>query len=371
MKTNYSCILCIADMHITGDLERILSDLAIPEVFIQRAKQMSLTDKQAGFLGLRQDAKLEESRALLYRIYIPSVYETGFVKLITEATDMKMGGRGSILAQRIGLFRFAASPFDTEKLEKSCGKSDKLPEEDHALITCIVPRGQGNLLAEAVLEMGICVPVIFFGTGVGRRDRLGLMRITVPVEKEIIWFIVPSSDASLVEKTVIPLARLDIPGRGFIYKTYVHAPAVNLRIRQRKRIHAATMEQVIAVLDEVRGSSDWRRIASKKQEIKSKSDITRALFYIGEEEDVELFRKAAMENGARGATLSQIEARSYSAQTHEQAMESHSRSLCDIVTYQTVEEKLMEYIAHSGFFDSRKSSVIKTFDAEIPAALKH
>jgi hypothetical protein len=332
---------------------------------------MSLEDRQ-GFLG-RPVTKMEENRAMLYRIFVPSEYETGLVNRIADETDLRSGGRGYILVQQhVDLCRSSPPLFDTEKLEKLCGRSKKPPQEEHALITCIVPRGLGDSLAEAVLELGICVPVVFFGTGVGLRDRLGLMRITVPIEKEMIWFVVPGSDAALVEKTIIPLARLDIPGKGFLYKTFVHAPVVNLRVRHGKRIHAATMEQVIAALDEVRGSSEWRRFSSRKHEpaSKNRSDNTRALFFIGEEEDVEAFRKTAMENGARGATLSQVETRSYVAQTQDQTMESHSRSLCDIITSRAVEEKILEHITQSGLFESGKTCVLKTFDVEMSSVMR-
>ena len=370
MKTEFSSIRCVADVHITKALEQCLAELEMPEVFVQRAKQMSLLDKQ-GFLGLRPVSKLEESRALLYRISLPSVYETGLINRIVEAADLKLGGRGCIVAQRVSLIHSMDLRFNTEKLEKLCGRS-KVPKEEHALIACIVPRGLGDALAEAVLELGICVPVVFFGVGMGFRDKLGLLRITIPVEKEIIWFVVPSSDALLVEKTIILQARLDIPGRGFLYRINVHAPVVNLRVRHGKRSHAATMEQVIAALDEVRGSSDWRRVSSKnlESEGKSKSDNTRALFFIGEEEDVKTFRQMAMENGARGATLSEVEMRSYIAKTQEQIMESHSRSLCDIITSRSVEEKVLEHVTQSGLFGKGRTCVLKTFDVELSSAMR-
>ena len=369
MVFDFSNIICVADNNITGALDQCLTDLALPEVFVQRAKQMSLVAKM-GFPGLHRGTRLEESRALIYRIYVPLEYEQGVMRRIAEVTDLKMGGRGCIFAQRIGLERGNPLPFDHEKLDRLCGKTEKRPKEDHTLVNCIIPRGSANSLVEAVLELGVCVPVVFFGTGVGLRDKLGLLRITIPVEKEIIWFIVPRSDAELVEKTLIPRARLDVPGQGFLYKFNIHAPVVNLRVRQGKRTHAATMEQVIAALDEVRGSSDWRRLGSHKHESaggENKNASTRGLFFIGEEDEVEIFRRTAMENGARGATLNSLEMRSYSAPGHGQAMESHSRELCDIITSQAVEEKLKDSITQFGLFDSGKGCVLKTFNIEMPS----
>jgi len=252
-------------------------------------------------------------------------------------------------------------------------KTDKSPSENHVFISCTVPRGGGDALARAILELGVCVPVIFFGTGMGFRDKLGLLRITIPVEKEIIWFVVPRTDAELVEKTLIPRARLDVPGKGFLYKCFVHAPVVNLRLRHGKRSHAATMEQVIAALDEVRGSSDWRRLGSRKSKSGSgdaKSIHTRGLFFIGEEEEVDTFRITAMDNGARGATLNLLEMRSYSRLEKEQAMESRSRSLCDILVSPAVEEKLRKPVAKTGLFDNGKTCLLKSFNAEVPSTIR-
>ena len=385
MQTDFTSILCIADINISGVLEQCLRDLALPEVFIQSGKQMTLADKQ-GFLALRPVTRLQENRALLYRMYVPAEYEEGVMNRIAEVTDLKMGGRGFILAQHIGFRSSSPLVFDTEKLDRLCGRTDKIPPEEHAMIICTVPRGSADALSEAVLELGVCVPVVFFGSGVGLRDKLGLMRITVPVEKEIIWFIIPRAEAELVERTLIPRARLDVPGQGFLYKNYVHAPVVNLRFRQGKRKHAASMEQVIAAIDEVRGSSDWRRIAARKHSAGTggtgaggsgaggtgaggNKSRTRALFFIGEEEDAEIFRRTAMECGARGATLNTLEMRSYSSAAQGQTMVSHSRHLCDIITSPEVEEKLRERLNETGLFENGRTCVIKTFDVEVPSVL--
>jgi hypothetical protein len=371
METDFSSIFCVADMNISTALDQCLKELALPEVFIQRVKQISLVDKP-GFLGLRPVTKLEESRALLYRILVPPIYMSGIMQRIIEATDLKIGGRGCILSQQISQYRDTPLSFDTEKLERLCGKTKKQAIEDHTLISCIVPRGSADTLTEAVLELGVCVPVVFFGSGVGLRDKLGLLRITVPVEKEIIWFIVPHSDAHLVEKTIIPLARLDVPGKGFLYKFSVHAPVVNLGIRHGKRIHAATMEQVIAVLDEVRGSSDWRRLGARLPGAGSSGKRnSRGLFFIGEEDETEIFRRTAMESGAKGATLNTLEMRPYCGESHEQTMESRSRSLCDIIISRDIEGKLLENVFKTGLFNSGKSCVLKIFNVEITSTKRY
>jgi len=370
METFISCIICIADINIVPLLDQVLTELALPEVFVQRAKQTFLQDKRE-FLGLRSVTKLDESRALIYRMYVPAMYEESVMRRIIEATDLGMGGRGSIFSQHIDILRGTPLSFDMEKLSKLCKKTDELSHEEHALITCTVSRGSGDALAQVILELGIGVPVVFFGTGAGLRDRLGLMRITIPVEKEIIWFLVSRSDADLVEKNIIPRASLDVPGNGFLYRCFVHAPVVNLRIRHRERLHAATMEQVIAALDEVRGSNDWRRLGARKHEHKGgerKTVSTKGLFFIGNEEEIELFRKEAIENGARGATFNPVEMRSYIALAQEK-MKSNSRHLCDIVATPETEEKIRASAVKNGLFGEGKTCVLKSFNVEMPTII--
>jgi len=371
MENSISCIICIADMNIVPALDQVLTELELPEVFIQRCKQTFLQDKR-DFLGLRPVVKLDESRALIYRMYVPAVYEESVMRRIIDATDLGMGGRGSIFSQHIGILRGTPLAFDIEKLDSLCEKKERLFSEEHALIACTVSRGAGDALAQAILELGIGVPVVFFGTGAGLRDRLGLLRVTIPIEKEIIWFLVSCSDADLVEKSIIPRANLDVPGNGFLYRCFVHAPVVNLRIRHGERAHAATMEQVIAALDEVQGSNDWRRFGSRKREHKSgegKSVNTRGLFFIGDEADIELFRKEAIENGARGATFNPVEMRSYRALTHGKAMESNSRQLCDIITTPETEEKIRFAAIKKGLFNEGKTCVLKAFNVVMPTII--
>jgi hypothetical protein len=372
MQTDFSTIICVADVNITELLDGAFADLALPEVFVLRAKQISLVDKK-GLLGLRPATKLEESRALFYRFYVPAKYEQGVMRRIAGATDLRMGGRGCIFALRGSIRRGSPLSFDEEKLRAVCGADDKLPREDYALLCCTVSRGMGESLSAAILELGVCVPVVFFGTGMGLRDKLGLLRITIPVEKEILWFLVPRPDAELVEKTLIPRARLDVPGHGFLYKIFVHAPVVNLRVRQGKRVHAATMEQVIAALDEVQGSSNWRRLGTKTGAPggSNKTGGSRGLFFIGQEGEVDIFRKTAMENGARGATINHLEMRSYSDIAQGQTMESHSREFCDIIIPSGLEENIVKHIEETGLLDSERSCILKVLSAETPVSFGH
>jgi len=78
----------------------------------------------------------------------------------------------------------------------------------------------------------------------------------------------------------------------------------------------------------------------------------------------------AIESGARGATLNELEVRSYSAEPQDKAKESHSRLLCDIVTTRAVEEKIMEQIAKTDLLSGNRHCGLKTFDVEMPSIIR-
>jgi hypothetical protein len=78
-----------------------------------------------------------------------------------------------------------------------------------------------------------------------------------------------------------------------------------------------------------------------------------------------------MDNGARGATLNSVDVRSYSDITHDRAMESNSRQLCDIIASQAVEDKIKEAITQTGLFGSEKTCALRTFDVEMPVIMRH
>ncbi|MDR0630040.1 MAG: hypothetical protein LBG24_10470 [Treponema sp.] len=361
-QTAFSKINCVVNSRVTPLIDKALKDLAIPEVYIQQAKQISLLDRST-WLGLRSSTTLEEARAVFYRFYVPTAYETGIMRRIAEAADLYLPGRGSIYAKTVSLRRKTPLAFDMEKLETLAG-SGAPGKDNYAVIYCIVQRGAASSLAATVLEMGLCVPLISFGQGMGLRDRLGLLRITIPVEKEVIYFIVPKIDAELLESVIIHKARLDLPGQGFLYKTYIRAVAVNLHVRRGKRHYAATMEQVIATLDDLRGSSDWRRLGAsptEKTEPETKEELI-CLSLIAEEGTLDVFGKAALDYGAGGATFIILELRSHQ-QDGEHSPSSHAREICDVVVSSDIKEHIVAGMQGAGFFDGENPGMLEISSA--------
>lgn len=357
-----SKITCMVDVDVAPLMDTVLTDLALPEVFIQRGKQVSLRERN-GWFGLRSTAVLEENRAWIYRFCVPMELEGAYMRRITEAADLHLPGRGSIYSQHAELRRSAVPQVDKHLLGELAGEN-RWSAVTHGLLICIVQRGMAEALARTVLDMGISVPLISFGEGMGLRGKLGLLRITIPIEKELIYFIVPEHDADLLEGVAVHKARLDRPGQGFIYRSSVRAAAVNLQVRRGGRRHAASMEQVVAALDDIRGSAEWRRNAAAGRHVLHskvrRPDELVCLSLVAEEGTLGEFIRAAMDAGAGGATLIALERRRYgpAAQggqpetaTTTGAATSHAWETCDIIIPANLKERVLQLVEERGFFN--------------------
>lgn len=91
----------------------------------------------------------------------------------------------------------------------------------HQLITCIVQRGKAENAVRAAMLAGAPAATISFARGTGIRERLGLLKIAISPEKEVIEIVVTSDCADKVFDALVDAAKLRTPGMGFIYMTPV------------------------------------------------------------------------------------------------------------------------------------------------------
>lgn len=348
IRAERSRITCVVDSRLAPLVDAALSDIGLSEAYVQRAKQMSLAERRRP-IGLGPAADLVESRSEIFRIHVPTEYEAAVARHIAEAADLYLPGRGSLFADDVSIESAEAGALVMPKPRSPAERPKRTSRCD--LLCCIVQRGLGSTLARTVLEMGLCVPVISFGKGMGLRNKLGLLRITIPVEKETLYFVVPERDADFLESLLVHKARLDRPGQGFIYRYPVRAYAVNLSVRSGARSHAASMEQVIAALDELRGSSEWRRLGpSKPNAPRHGADQGLAcVSLVAEEGSVGSYVKAAMEAGAGGATLLPLGLRSYGKEA-ENARASSARETCDLIVPMGLAEPVLDAVRSAGLF---------------------
>lgn len=89
------------------------------------------------------------------------------------------------------------------------------------MIIAIVQRGKADDIVSAAIKAGAPAATVFFGRGLGIRERLGLLGFAIQPEKEIIMIILEEWLVDRVMSAMVEAGNLDQPGIGFIFKVPV------------------------------------------------------------------------------------------------------------------------------------------------------
>lgn len=131
-------------------------------------------------------------------------------------------------------------------------------QKNMRLITCICQRGKADTIARAAVNAGSTAPIIYFAEGHGLRDRMGLLRIALNPEKELIKVITGDMEAYHVFDAMVEAGSLYTPGMGYIYVTDIPEGYVNLHSTLSDSHTEATVEQIIKAIDDLKGTKTWR-----------------------------------------------------------------------------------------------------------------
>lgn len=252
-----SRVTCHVHHRVSHRITEALVALGVDSVLVESGRTVRQLRKARPFGLPGSIVRLDDAPAEVFRVTVPVDAEATVVATLIRAAELDAPGRGSIFSQRIDEYGEAEPP-------RIAAPPDAEPRRtllrDLTLITCILSMaGSGEQMARVALDLGSCVPVVTLGTGTGVRDRLGLLRITVPPDKEIVHLLVPEHDANEIMRLLIEEGRLDRPGRGFVYRTPVEAGLLDTSLRIGKQDHAASIEQIIAAVDELKRGTGWRK----------------------------------------------------------------------------------------------------------------
>lgn len=366
-RREVSKITCVADVRLTARIEAEADRMGLRETYSERGKQIALQPRPI-WQPFGRRWMMAESPSDLIRLYVPRAHERAAMARLAAAADLILPGRGSVFAEDAVLIGDAPPPWDEAQLcadPPAWAADHRMEPAPYDLIFCIVPRGLGGELARATLDMGLGVPIVSYGEGMGMRDRLGLLRITIPQEKEILWFLVPPGDSDFVVDVAVRKAGLHEPGRGFLGRTPVRALAVNARMNLDRRRHVATMEQVISTLDQLRGSTDWRRMSAAALRRRGAPAAEREgmvrFTLICEEGAAAAPVRAALDAGAGGATLARLSRRATDPHEGEEevAAISNARECCDLIVPRPLVARLEEAVIRSGLFEEPANGFIE------------
>ena len=372
-RLEVSKITCIADVRLAARIEAEMDRMGLRETYTERGKQVALQARPF-WQPFGRRFLLMDAPADLVRFYVPRAHELAAMARLAAAADLFLPGRGSIFAEDATLVGEDFRLWDEGRLcvdPPAWAIENRLQPAPYEQIFCILPRGRGGELARTLLEMGLGVPIVGYGEGMGLRDRLGLLRVAIPQEKEVLWLLVPPGDADFVVDVAIRKGNLREPGNGFIGRIPVRALAVNARMNLDRRRHVATMEQVISTLDLLRGSTDWRRMTAASRPRPAAAREERVHFtLVCEEGTAAGIVRAALDAGAGGATLSRLSRRAPEtpADAAEEVLVSHARESCDLVVPAHLLNRLEDAVTGGGLFAAPANGFIEIGPVRDPLA---
>ena len=315
----------------------------------------SVIEPSGGIKRLVQPARLAYDPIEIINVMVEHGFEDDLLAHIYHCFDFGTPGRGSI--HLVNTRFLDAHPYC--KINNDL----KIPPTTAASfftelkgITCIVQRGDGDKIAHLALNSGACVPATTYGTGSGVRDKLGLLRITIPANKDLVSLIISHHDMESLLELFISQGKLDEPGRGIVYCYPVVKGIVNTKISRGGAFQAASMEQVVSALDALTGGLDWRRSKLDIRNLKTRSYIEAPMemYLICKEGYGTSLMEVAMDNGAPGATIS----RSRCINNNSNELKSGIREVCRMIVSSENVESITTALRTAGAFEDDKMSLL-------------
>ena len=317
--------------------------------------------EKKGLFGAGERSLITEDPIDILSFLVTPECENSALNIIIKKGGLDIPGRGMVYSEKVTLLK--SHELISENKTKECAQQTEFPLlTDLMGVCCIVQRGQGNTVARVALDTGTCVPAITFGDGTGVRDKLGLLRITIPAEKDVVNFVAGSHDMDTIMDLMIDAGKLDQPGKGFIYVYPIEKGLVNTKITLGMPKHAASIEQIISIIDEIKGGTSWRRrsgtgVGDAKSHRAFLTNLMEFSLICNEGRGMDLV-KAAMAAGAAGATISMQ--KHFCPEDSPLAKISVAREVCNMIVGESQIPAIMEAIGNAGAFDDKSFGMVLT-----------
>lgn len=302
-------ITCAVRPQMSNKANELLSDLAVSPVLVESGRSVRRRRMPRRFgLGGYSD-RIDDSPIEIFQFSLAPSVSRAVMRKLAAALEINQPGRGTVYVQEIREFVDMSAGLAPSRSEQEIDNDSPGLLEDLAVITCIMSMsGSGEELAKLALELGTGVPMVTHGIGTGMRDRLGLLRITVPPQKELVHLLVPELDAEGLIRLLIEKGRLNRPGRGFVYCGPVLRGLLDTSLQIGPQEHTASIEQIIAAIDDLKAHTAWRRRFPDLREdsgfeLRKRCD---EITLVCQEEQSGDYVEAALRAGAGGATVARL-----------------------------------------------------------------
>lgn len=354
-------ITCEVDKTLAPQVQAALVALRVDYAQAHVRRSVVLRER-AALPFLPPTTRLEEDPVEVYEIYLPRAQARSALLAWARELHLFAPGRGAIYAEDVEILGPPGLDFcsrDAARFDAVVQPGERLVPQ--TLINCVVQRGRGNAIARSALATGSNVPTVNFGIGTGVRDRLGLLRIAIPAEKEIVSLLVDPHDRDPILHALIAAGRLDQPGRGFIGAYPVAFGVANPKSFRGRQRHSATMDQVISAIDELKSGTEWRHRsgagdAAPRTQRRWLTDLVNVTLNCNEGSADRLLA-AALGVGAGGATISKTKLVS---PTGKEIAASPAREVIDLGLGPERIDTLLRALRDGGAFGAKTACIVET-----------
>ena len=192
------------------------------------------------------------------QVLVPDDEVDGLIEEIYEVAGLHRPGAGAVFSIPCEEVLYSTDYPVWSPRDDSATNASLNIRENLTAIYCITRRGQIETISRAAMRAGAHGPVMQLCEGRGLRAGLGWLRITSKPDKELFAVVVDNTDADDVFEAVVRAGRIGLPGRGIAYRLPVQKGIVNLTSVYGHAHQAATLEQIITAIDELKGDTHWR-----------------------------------------------------------------------------------------------------------------
>ena len=357
LREQSSRITCQIRHELLAQAIGILDEMGVPEVLLQGGRMVLARPSRLPPLFSRSATSLVALQADILTLTVPVAASETVAGALLERLDLTQPGRGGVYVESVEVLRGAPGP-SWERFLRPVEPRRWL--RSLVGVTCVTTRDLGNVVARVALEFGTSVPVVTYGRGTGLRNKLGLLRIAVPAEKELVTVVTTDLDALAFMELLVEGVRLDQPGRGFVHLFPIAAARVDTRIFLGEQRHAASIEQIVSAIDDMSHSTHWRRhfaaeYARAATDRWSEGDrLVNLTINCADGEGTELVL-ACMRAGAGGATTRKATLRSSVPGAHGPA-----RERSDIVVAADSLPRVLQELERAGIFEPEKEAILES-----------
>lgn len=344
-------ITIVANKEIASDVLEDLESIGIECSHSIPGRRVLLQERKGLFKIVGSGKSFMHDPITIITFLISLEIEREILSFIIKKGRLNIPGRGTVFSKEVILIKAHELCQENKIQNIEIEKRELLT--DLVGICCIAQSGEGDILGKVGLETGSGVPAITLGIGTGVRDKIGLWRVTIPAEKEIVNLVTTSHHVESVMEMMINIGALDQPGKGFIYLYPIKMGLVNTKAYVGLSRQAASIEQIVSVIDEIKGGTRWRRREFSKNSASGKkieylNDLVNFILICNEGRAADLI-KAAMDAGAKGATISKLKYRC--KEKSERKKISPAREISEMIISENQIEKVTKALEENGALD--------------------